>query len=69
MIIDLPRFIEAERPSWSELQAMLLRLGAEEDRRLSVEEARRFHFLYQKVSADLGRIATFTSEPELRGYL
>ena len=69
MIIDLPRFIEAERPSWSELEAMLVRLGAEEDRRLSVEEARRFHFLYQKVSADLGRIATFTSEPELRGYL
>ena len=69
MIIDLPRFIEAERPSWSELEAVLDRLGAEPDGRLSIEEAKRFHFLYQKISADLGRIATFASEPELRRYL
>src|SRR5258706_9997547 len=69
MIIDLPRFIEAERPSWTELETMLVRLGGEPDAALSLDEAKRFHFLYQKVSADLGRVATFASEPELKRYL
>lgn len=48
---------------------MLDRLQAEPGRELTLDEAKRFHFLYQKVSADLGRIATFASEPELRRYL
>ena len=69
MIIDLPRFIAAERPSWTELETTLDRLQAQPDRQLALDEAQRFHLLYQKVSADLGRIATFASEPELRRYL
>ena len=69
MIIDLPRFIAAERPSWTELEKTLDRLQAEPGRKLTLDEAKRFHLLYQKVSADLGRIATFASEPELRRYL
>jgi uncharacterized membrane protein SpoIIM required for sporulation len=69
MIIDLPRFIATERPSWTELEKTLDRLQVEPGRKLTLEEAKRFHFLYQKVSADLGRIATFASEPELRLYL
>jgi len=69
MIIDLPRFITAERPSWTELEKVLDRLQAEPGRALTLDEAKRFHFLYQKISADLGRIATFASEPELRHYL
>jgi uncharacterized membrane protein SpoIIM required for sporulation len=69
MIIDLPRFIEAERPSWSELEEMLQTLGSQAGQSMRIEEAKRFHFLYRKVSADLGRIATFASEPELRRYL
>ena len=69
MIIDLPRFIAAERPSWTELERTLDRLQADASRRLTLDEAKRFHLLYQKVSADLGRIATFASEPELRRYL
>ena len=69
MIIDLPRFLTAERPSWTELEKTLDRLQAQPDRQLTLDEAKRFHLLYQKVSADLGRIATFASEPELRRYL
>lgn len=69
MIIDLPRFIAAERPTWTQLERMLDRLDAEPHRTLALEEARKFHLLYQKVAADLGRIATFASEPELRRYL
>jgi uncharacterized membrane protein SpoIIM required for sporulation len=69
MIIDLPRFISTERPAWTELERMLDRLQTEPHRQPTLDEAKRFHFLYQKVSADLGRIATFASEPELRRYL
>src|SRR5436190_17736948 len=69
MIIDLPRFIAAQRPVWTELQTIVERLERESSQPLAHDEAKRFHLLYQKVSADLGRIATFAAEPELRGYL
>jgi uncharacterized membrane protein SpoIIM required for sporulation len=69
MIIDLPRFIASERPTWTELDQILTDMETHPDRRLTLDEAKRFHFLYQKVSADLGRIATFASEPTLRTYL
>lgn len=69
MIIDLPRFIATERPTWTELETMLDEFAQNPNRQLNLEEARRFHFLYQKASADLGRVATFASEPELRRYL
>lgn len=70
MLIDLPRFVAAERPSWTELERQLDSLeGSATGGGMSVEEARRFHFLYQKVSADLARINTFASEPALRRYL
>ena len=69
MIIDLPRFIAAQRPVWTELETFVERLERESSQPLTLEEAKHFHLLYQKVSADLGRIATFAAEPELRGYL
>ena len=69
MIIDLPRFIAAERASWSELERQLESLEREPTRRLNLEQVKRFHFLYQKVSTDLARLSTFASEPGLRRYL
>jgi uncharacterized membrane protein SpoIIM required for sporulation len=68
MIIDLPRFIQTERPSWTELETLLDDL-TDSPRELSLEQAQRFHYLYQKVSADLGRVSTFASEPAIRRYL
>jgi uncharacterized membrane protein SpoIIM required for sporulation len=69
VIIDLPRFLAAERPSWAELEAALDRMARDHAYRPTLEEAQRFYFLYQKVSADLARLTTFASEPELRRYL
>lgn len=69
MIIDLPRFLSSERPSWAELEKMLVQLETQPDRRVTLEEATRLHFLYQKVSADLVRLTTFASEPDLQRYL
>jgi uncharacterized membrane protein SpoIIM required for sporulation len=69
VIIDLPKFVAAERPYWSDLEALLVRLEADPTIRLSLEQLRRFHYLYERASSDLGRIMTFSSEPELRKYL
>ncbi len=48
---------------------MLDRLSRSTTYRPGLEEAQRFYFLYQKVSADLARLNTFASEPQLRRYL
>jgi uncharacterized membrane protein SpoIIM required for sporulation len=69
MIIDLPRFIAAERPSWTELETVLDELQENPKALRTIDQVKRFHFLYQKVSADLARISTFASEPALRHYL
>ena len=69
MIIDLPRFLAAGRPSWEELERLLDRLAAEPGLRLDVEQARRFHYLYQRSAADLARVQTFSAEPEVRAHL
>ena len=69
MIIDLPRFIATQRPVWTDLERRLERLEREPSGALSLEEATHFHLLYQKVSADLGRVTTLAAEPELRRYL
>lgn len=69
MIVDLLRFAEEGRPYWRELEAFLARLELNPGLRMSLDEARRFHYCYERVSADLGKVITFASEPELRRYL
>ncbi len=69
MIIDLQRFVSAERPYWSELEGMLDKLEADPAFRMSLDQLSRFHFLYERTAADLARFTTFASEPETRRYL
>ena len=69
MIIDVPRFVAAERPYWDELHALLARLEAEPERRLPLEEIERLHYLYERCSADLSRLDTFATEPRVRAFL
>ncbi len=69
MIIDVPRFVAAERPSWRELEKKLSRIEADPHAQMSLAEIERFHFLYQKTSADLARLTTFAFEPEICRYL
>jgi uncharacterized membrane protein SpoIIM required for sporulation len=69
VILDVPRFVAAERESWKQLEKMLDRLEADPMRRMSVEDVRKFHFLYQKASADLARLSTFAFEPQIYRYL
>ena len=69
MIIDLQRFIEVERPYWQELEAILDRLARDHTGSMDLVEIRRFHHLYERVSADLAQLATFSSERDTRRYL
>jgi uncharacterized membrane protein SpoIIM required for sporulation len=69
MIIDLERFIAAERIYWDEFERMLNRLDGSPDRRMSFEDLQRFHLLYERTSAALARMVTFSSEPQTRAYL
>ncbi len=69
MIIDLPKFLEGERRTWTELEQILERLENDPQSRLDLEGARRLHYLYQRTAADLARVQTFAAEPEIRRYL
>lgn len=69
MIIDLQRFVAAERPYWTELERLLDKLEADPNLHMSLEQLQHFHLLYERTAADLAKLTTFSSEPETRRYL
>ena len=69
MIIDLEKFLEAERPVWREFEETLAKMEEGETVRLNLDQVQRFHYLHQRVSGDLARIMTFAAEPRTRAYL
>lgn len=69
MIVDLERFLAKEEPYWKELESILDRLETGWDNSLGLEEAKHFHYLYQRASSDLSRLAAYPFEPRIRQYL
>jgi uncharacterized membrane protein SpoIIM required for sporulation len=69
VIIDVEKFSATEEPVWRELDGLLSRIETEPRFKLTLDQARRLHYLYERTSADLGKLVTFSSEPELRRYL
>lgn len=69
MIIDLKQFIDREKINWEELESILNRLQNDPSAAMSLDEVRRFHYLYERVSSDLAKISSFSSEKEIRIYL
>jgi uncharacterized membrane protein SpoIIM required for sporulation len=69
VILDLARFIDSERPLWDEFEKVLERFDADARAPMTIEQITRFHYLYQRSSSDLARIATFSAEPRTREYL
>jgi uncharacterized membrane protein SpoIIM required for sporulation len=64
MIVDLKQFISRERLIWEELEAALkrIRFGSS---KLSLDEAERIHYLYERTSSGLLKVRTFAAEPNL----
>ena len=69
VIINLRKFISEEGRYWMDLEAILDSMEADPDRTMSLDEVKRFHYLYQRAASGLARIYTFSSEPEIRRYL
>lgn len=69
MIIDVQKFVESERQYWDELETMLVRLEGDSYLKLDLANLKRFHYLYERASADLAKITTFAAERDIRGYL
>jgi uncharacterized membrane protein SpoIIM required for sporulation len=69
MIIDLQRFVATERPHWTQLEHLLDKLEEDPNLRMTLDELRQFHLLFERASADLARISTFSAEPATRRYL
>ncbi len=69
MILDLQQFIRSEGPCWDELESLLRSLEENPNSRLTLEQSRRLHYLYDRAASDLLRIRTFASSPEIVGYL
>ncbi|HEY1205382.1 MAG: stage II sporulation protein M [Bryobacteraceae bacterium] len=69
MILDLPRFVAAEQAYWQELETILDRIESDPLDRMTLDQMERFHYLYERSSADLARMATFSAEAEAREHL
>ena len=69
MIIDLEKFVAAERPHWTALERFLNQLEKDPGAPVDLASLKKFHYLYERASADLAKIQTFSSEPELHRYL
>ncbi|MDY6791714.1 MAG: stage II sporulation protein M [Thermodesulfobacteriota bacterium] len=69
MIIDLRKFIKEEKPYWDELEGFLNEVEKGPGIKLDLARLKRFHYLYQRASADLAKLATFSSEPNMRRYV
>ncbi len=69
MIIDLNTFLEKGQPLWQELETIL---RSNEDglvHKLTLDEVKRFHYLFERASADLVELNTYAYEPETSRYL
>ena len=69
MIIDMGKFLAEERKYWTELERILDKIEGDPLFGMDFEQAKEFHYLYQRTSADLAKITTFASEPDIRRYL
>lgn len=69
MIIDLNKFINDEKKYWTELEQTLDAIEMNPGRKMELSEVMRFNYLYQRASADLAKIMTFSGEQQIRRYL
>lgn len=69
MIVDLHRFVSEGRRFWEELDERLAALEDDPYRQMTLGDAKRLHYLYQRVSTDLVKLTSLCAERELIRYL
>ncbi|MCG8637722.1 MAG: stage II sporulation protein M [Desulfobacterales bacterium] len=69
MILDLNKFIKEGRVIWTELETLLDRFENDPHLALTTAEIKRFHYLYQRSSADLAKLMGFSAQQDVRVYL
>lgn len=69
MIVDLRRFVSEGRVYWEDLDERLAAFETDPYHRMSLDDARRMYYLYQRVSTDLVKLRSLCAEPELIRYL
>ncbi len=69
MIIDLEQFVRRERPYWNELEEKLEVLENRSLDTLDIDEVKRLHYLYRRVSSDLSQVENYIADTELKNYL
>ncbi len=69
MILDLNTFIKEGQVVWTQLESVLDRLNNDPDLKFDIHQVERFHYLYQRASADLARLTDFFPDHEIRRYL
>jgi uncharacterized membrane protein SpoIIM required for sporulation len=69
VIVDLERYVKEEKAYWEEFEGMLNRMTNDPDRPQSLDEIRRFHYLYQRTASTLSQLQGSSHEPDLIRYL
>jgi len=69
VILNVEQFLKNERPFWDELEAMLLRMEQDALAQWSLEENRRFYYLYRRSASGLAQLTAFSTSPEVYGAL
>jgi uncharacterized membrane protein SpoIIM required for sporulation len=67
MIINLKHFIENEEKSWREFEKMLNLM--QNEHKFNLEEVRKFHNLFEKVSDDLLKVSSISGSDDIKIYL
>jgi uncharacterized membrane protein SpoIIM required for sporulation len=69
MILDVEKFIRTRRSDWDEFEGMVSLLESDARAKLDIQEAQRFHYLYERVAADLMKLGAYAVEPRTKAYL
>ncbi len=69
MTPDLPALVRRERPYWQELQTLLSEFEAEPERRVSIEQALRIHYLERRATAALSKLGALPVDSAVKAYL
>jgi uncharacterized membrane protein SpoIIM required for sporulation len=61
--------VDGEQPHWAALEKLIEREENDPGFSMDIKQVNDFHYLYQRASAALAEVTTFSAEPQLRAHL